>query len=83
MVKIQELFEREFEILIAKQGREGLEIADLRKLELLSRSWKAYISSPMKKSEEDDFAMYTDEVLKKILKGSTNDSTNSKPESTG
>jgi hypothetical protein len=71
MQRIQDLFEREFDLLIGKQASEGLELADLRKLDLLTRAWKSYVSNPIKKSEEEDLSLYTDEVLKKILNGSS------------
>lgn len=74
--KVTRLFEVEFDDLIEKQAREGLELNDLRRLDILTRSYKAYISNPIKKEVEDDMSLYSDEVLKKILNA------NVKPEST-
>lgn len=75
MDKVAQLFSNEFDLLIAKQSRDGLELNDLRRLDILTRSYKAYISNPIKKEVEDDMSLYSDEVLKKILNA------NPKPES--
>lgn len=75
MDKVAQLFSNEFDLLIAKQSLYGLELNDLRRLDILTRSYKAYISNPIKKEVEDDMSLYSDEVLKKILNA------NPKPES--
>ena len=75
MDKVAQLFSNEFDLLIAKQSSDGLELNDLRRLDILTRSYKAYISNPIKKEVEDDMSLYSDEVLKKILNA------NPKPES--
>ena len=70
MNKVEALYDREFDLLIAKQAEEGLDTNDLRRLDILTRSWRAYSSNQIKKDVEEDLSLYTDEVLKKILNGS-------------
>ena len=80
--KVTRLFEVEFDDLIEKQARAGLDLADLRRLDILTRSYKSYISNPIKKNDEEDLSLYTDDVLKKILQG-TRDGTKTKSEGSG
>jgi hypothetical protein len=80
--RVEKLFEVEFDLLIAKQKSEGLDLGDLRRLDLLTRSFKAYTSNPIKKEAEDDLSLYSDEVLKKILSHGNNN-TKSEPEGAG
>ena len=77
--RVLRLFEVEFDELIEKQARAGLDLGDLRRLDILTRSYKAYISNPIKKNEEEDLSLYSDDVLKKIL----NATKTTKPESSG
>lgn len=78
MDRVELLFANEFDLLIAKQKSEGLEINDLRRLDILTRSFKAYTSNPIKKDVEDDLSLYSDEVLKKILNGTKTESQSSR-----
>jgi hypothetical protein len=80
MNKVEALYDREFDLLIAKQAGEGLDLNDLRRLDIITRSWRAYSSNQIKKDENEDLSLYTDDVLKKILQG-TNNVTNDKSES--
>ena len=82
MDKIERLFEVEFDLLIAKQKLDSLDMNDLRRLDMLTRSFKAYTSNPIKKETEDDLSLYSDEVLKKILSHGNNN-TKSEPEGAG
>jgi hypothetical protein len=70
MDKVAKLFANEFDLLIQKQAKEGLTIEDLRKLDILSRSWRAYASNQMK-DEGEDLTSVSNEVLKRLINAKT------------
>jgi hypothetical protein len=68
MDKVAKLFANEFDELIEKQKREGLTIADVRRLDILSRAWRSYSSNQIKE-EGEDLSGVSDEILKRMIDG--------------
>jgi hypothetical protein len=68
--RVTKLFANEFDLLIEKQTKEGLTIEDLRKLDILSRSWRAYSSNQIK-DEGEDLTNVSNEVLKRLINAKT------------
>ena len=68
MNKVEKLFANEFDLLVQKQAKEGLTIEDLRRLDILARSWRSYAANQIK-DEGEDLTSVSNEVLKRMIDG--------------